>query len=81
MSLHNCLAGRTRITLRNSGEVYTLVPPNAMVHNIVIGRTWVDAFGPMYIYCDTTGAYGCVHAVCMHVEVRGAACCQRPVWR
>ncbi len=49
-------AGRTRITLRTSGEVYTLVPPNAMVHNIVIGRTWVDAFGDMYIGCATTGS-------------------------
>uniref|UniRef100_A0A7S0RQA2 Oxysterol-binding protein n=1 Tax=Chlamydomonas leiostraca TaxID=1034604 RepID=A0A7S0RQA2_9CHLO len=48
--------GRTRITLRKSGEVYTLVPPNAMVHNIVIGRTWVDAFGPMNINCAATGA-------------------------
>ncbi len=49
-------AGRTRITLNASGEVYTLVPPNAMVHNIVIGRTWVDAYGPMTIHCVTTGA-------------------------
>ncbi|KAJ9527536.1 hypothetical protein QJQ45_025810 [Haematococcus lacustris] len=48
--------GRTRITLRSTGEVYTLVPPNAMVHNIVIGRTWVDAFGPLYIGCASTGA-------------------------
>lgn len=48
--------GRTRITLRSHKEVYTLVPPNAMVHNIVIGRTWVDAFGPLYIHCGTTGA-------------------------
>ncbi len=44
-------AGRTRITLRTTGEVYSLVPPNAMVHNIVIGRTWVDAFGPLTIHC------------------------------
>lgn len=49
-------AGRTRITLRGTGEVYTLVPPNAMVHNIVIGRTWIDAFGDMYIGCPSTGA-------------------------
>ncbi|KXZ44648.1 hypothetical protein GPECTOR_64g142 [Gonium pectorale] len=48
--------GRTRITLVRSGEVFTLVPPNAMVHNIVIGRTWVDAYGPMNIACITTGA-------------------------
>ncbi|EFJ40057.1 oxysterol binding protein [Volvox carteri f. nagariensis] len=48
--------GRTRISLVRSGEVFTLVPPNAMVHNIVIGRTWVDAYGPMTINCITTGA-------------------------
>ncbi|KAG2436640.1 hypothetical protein HXX76_006168 [Chlamydomonas incerta] len=48
--------GRTRITLVRTNEVYTLVPPNAMVHNIVIGRTWVDAYGPMTINCHTTGA-------------------------
>lgn len=49
-------AGRTRITLNRTGEVFTLVPPNAMVNNIVIGRTWVDAHGPMTINCITTGA-------------------------
>jgi hypothetical protein len=27
-----------------------------MVHNIVIGRTWIDAFGDMYIGCPSTGA-------------------------
>ena len=51
-----CYAGRTRITLRSTGEVYTLVPPNAMVHNIVIGRTWVDAFGPLTLTCPATGS-------------------------
>jgi len=45
--------GRTRITLRKSSEVYSLVPPNAMVHNIVLGRTWVDAFGPLSIHCSS----------------------------
>lgn len=48
-------AGRTRITLRGSGEVYTLVPPNAMVNNIVIGRTWVDVAGELFINCPSTG--------------------------
>eukprot|EP00798_Chlamydomonas_sp_ICE-L_P000467 gene467-1873_t len=48
--------GRTRITLRKSGEVYSLVPPNVMVHNIVIGRTWVDAFGPLMLTCPATGS-------------------------
>jgi hypothetical protein len=47
--------GRTRLTLRAHNEVYTLVPPNAMVHNIVIGRTWVDVFGPLTLNCHTTG--------------------------
>jgi len=49
--------GRTRITLRSSGEVFSLVPPNAKVHNIVLGRTWVDAAGTMSIQCPTTGCY------------------------
>ena len=31
------------------------MPPNAMVHNIVIGRTWVDAYGPLNITCPATG--------------------------
>ena len=26
-----------------------------MVHNIVIGRTWVDAFGPLTIICPKSG--------------------------
>lgn len=29
------------------------MPPNAMVHNIVLGRTWVDVFGPMNITCNS----------------------------
>lgn len=27
-----------------------------MVHNIVIGRTWVDAFGPLTLACPSTGS-------------------------
>ena len=27
-----------------------------MVQNIVIGRTWVDVYGTLYLYCATTGA-------------------------
>jgi len=50
-----CVAGRTRITMARSGEVYTLVPPMARVHNIVIGRTWVDACGPLKLTCPSTG--------------------------
>ena len=48
--------GRTRLQLKAHGEVYTLVPPNVMVQNIVIGRTWVDVYGTLYLYCATTGA-------------------------
>ena len=32
------------------------MPPNVMVQNIVIGRTWVDVYGTLYLYCATTGA-------------------------
>lgn len=42
--------GRTRIKLKRSGDVFTLTPPNSMVNNIVIGRTWVDTFGQMSIH-------------------------------
>ncbi len=49
-------SGRTRITLRAHNEVYAHMPPNAMVHNIVIGRTWVDAFGPFTVLCPATGS-------------------------
>mmetsp|Transcript_11385 Transcript_11385/g.19976 ORF Transcript_11385/g.19976 Transcript_11385/m.19976 type:complete len:456 (-) Transcript_11385:826-2193(-) len=52
--------GRTRICLRRTGEVFSLVPPNAMVHNIVIGRTWVDAFGPLCIHQGGEGGSKCV---------------------
>jgi hypothetical protein len=48
--------GRTRISLKaHNNETYTVVPPNAMVHNIVIGRTWLDVFGPHTVNCPTTG--------------------------
>lgn len=47
--------GRTRITLKRAGELYTQVPPNAMVHNIVIGKTWVDAYGKLVVNCPTNG--------------------------
>lgn len=49
--------GRTRISLNgHNDETYTVVPPNAMVHNIVIGRTWLDVFGPHTVNCPSTGA-------------------------
>lgn len=49
-------AGRTRISLSRSGELFTHVPPHAKVHNIVLGGTWVDAFGEFYVHCPTSGA-------------------------
>lgn len=49
-------AGRTRIRLKRAGELFTHVPPNAKVHNIVLGRTWVDSFGTFYVMNVDTGA-------------------------
>ena len=39
--------GRTRISLR--GEVYAIHPPQSRVHNILVGRTWVDHFGELSV--------------------------------
>lgn len=39
--------GRTRIRLR--GEVYAIHPPQSRVHNILMGRTWVDHFGELSV--------------------------------
>jgi hypothetical protein len=47
--------GRTRIKLLGSGETYTHVPPNVKVHNLVLGRTWIDAEGEFYVYCPESG--------------------------
>lgn len=49
-------AGRTRIRLKSTGEVFTLVPPNCKAHNVVVGRTWVDSFGDYSLFNATTGA-------------------------
>ena len=54
--LSNCCAGRTRIRLKSTGEVFTLVPPNCKAHNVVVGRTWVDSFGDYSLFNTTTGA-------------------------
>eukprot|EP00891_Asterochloris_glomerata_P007468 jgi/Astpho2/7468/Aster-02045 len=48
--------GRTRIRLKSTGEVFTLVPPNCKAHNVVVGRTWVDSFGDYSLFNATTGA-------------------------
>jgi Oxysterol-binding protein len=47
--------GRTRIRLDAFGEVYALYPPQSRVHNILVGRTWVDHLGEMTIENMTTG--------------------------
>lgn len=53
--------GRSRIKLRRSGDVFTLVPPNSKAHNIVIGSTWVDCYGPLYVYAPgSQGGAKCV---------------------
>lgn len=48
--------GRTRIKLHKSGEVFNIVPPNSRVNNLIIGRIWIDTFGPMKVMNLTTGA-------------------------
>ena len=48
-------AGRSRITLRKSGETYSLVPPNSKAHNVIVGRTWVDCYGDFRLANVTTG--------------------------
>lgn len=37
--------GRTRIKLKGTEEVFTLVPPTTKAHNVIIGSTWIDTFG------------------------------------
>jgi hypothetical protein len=58
-------AGRTRISLRSSGELYSHVPPSAKVHNLVLGKTWIDSYGPFLVNCVTSG---------VRVEVEFKAC-------
>jgi len=42
--------------LKPFDELYTHVPPHCKAHNIILGRTFVDAFGEFYVHCSTTGA-------------------------
>ena len=49
-------AGRTRIQLRKTGEVFSLVPPNSKAHNVIMGSTWVDCYGNFRLVNVTTGA-------------------------
>lgn len=48
-------AGRTRISLRRTGELYSHVPPSAKVHNLVLGKTWIDSFGSFHVRNVNTG--------------------------
>lgn len=47
--------GRTHIRLKKSGEIFSIIPPTSRVCNLIIGRTWIDTFGPMSILNVTTG--------------------------
>eukprot|EP00854_Cymbomonas_tetramitiformis_P013393 gene13393-15821_t len=42
--------GRTRITLKRTGEVYAIVPPVSRAHNIIVGYTWVDTIGDLLVF-------------------------------
>lgn len=48
----NC---RSRIRLRTTNETYAHVPPHVKVHNLVLGRTWIDVEGEFYICCRDNG--------------------------
>ena len=61
---HTCMAmltGRTRIRLKSTGEVFSLVPPNCKAHNVIVGRTWVDSAGDFTLLNATTGAKGSMY--------------------
>ena len=49
------LSGRSRIKLRRTGEVFSLVPPNSTAHNLIMGSTWVDCHGTFRLFNTTTG--------------------------
>lgn len=48
-------AGRTRISLKRTQEVFSHVPPQAKVHNLVLGKTWVDSYGQFLVTNTATG--------------------------
>jgi len=48
--------GRTRIRLKATGEVFSLVPPPTKVHNVIIGSTWIDTSGDYTLLNATSGA-------------------------
>lgn len=48
--------GRSRITLKTTGEVFSLVPPTSKANNVIIGRTWIDTYGDYTLVNHTSGA-------------------------
>lgn len=48
--------GRSRIKLKSTGEVFTLVPPNVKANNVIVGSTWIDNDGAFSLVNTTTGA-------------------------
>lgn len=48
--------GRTRITLKTTGETFSLVPPPSKVNNVIVGRVWIDTCGTYRLTNTTTGA-------------------------
>ena len=48
--------GRTRIRLKPTGEVFSLVPPTSKAHNVILGSTWIDTYGDYTLVNATTGA-------------------------
>lgn len=51
----NCV-GRTRILLRSTGEVYTILPPISKVQNLFVGGAWIDNYGELIVKNRTTGS-------------------------
>ena len=49
--------GRTRIRLKTTGEVFSLLPPNSKAYNLIVGSMWVDTFGEFKLNNVTTGAH------------------------
>lgn len=48
--------GRTRIKLKTTGEVFSLVPPTSKANNVIIGSTWIDTYGDYTLLNVNTGA-------------------------
>lgn len=48
--------GRTRIRLKTTGEVFSLVPPTSKANNVILGKTWIDTYGDYTLLNSTTGA-------------------------